>query len=44
MTEAKVRKQYDQLTAKYDQCWSRYVLDTLSFLKTWTQIDPTDLE
>ncbi|MFP4101793.1 class I SAM-dependent methyltransferase [Coleofasciculus sp.] len=42
MTEAKVRKQYDQLAAKYDQRWSRYVLDTLSFLKSWTQIAPTD--
>jgi ubiquinone/menaquinone biosynthesis C-methylase UbiE len=43
MTEIKVRNQYDQLAATYDQRWSRYIADTLSFLKTWAQISPTDL-
>ena len=43
MTEAKVRAQYDQLAARYDQRWSRYVSGTLSFLKTWAQIRPTDI-
>lgn len=42
MTEARVRKQYDQLAANYDKRWNRYILDTLSFLKTWTQISLTD--
>lgn len=42
MTEAQVREQYDQLATQYDQRWSRYVSNTLSFLKTWAQIAPTD--
>lgn len=42
MTEARVRNQYDQLAANYDKRWNRYILDTLSFLKTWTQISLTD--
>ncbi|WNZ28048.1 methyltransferase domain-containing protein (plasmid) [Leptolyngbya sp. NK1-12] len=43
MTEAKVRAQYDQLATRYDQRWSHYVSNTLSFLKTWAQIAPTDV-
>jgi len=43
MIEAKVRAQYDQLATQYDQRWSRYVSNTLSFLKTWAQIAPTDV-
>jgi ubiquinone/menaquinone biosynthesis C-methylase UbiE len=41
--EQKVREQYDHLSKIYDQRWSRYVADTLSFLKNWAQISPTDL-
>jgi ubiquinone/menaquinone biosynthesis C-methylase UbiE len=43
MTEAQVREQYDQLATQYDQRWSHYVSNTLSFLKAWAQIAPTDL-
>lgn len=42
MTEAQVREQYNQLANQYDQRWSRYVANTLSFLKIWAQIAPTD--
>lgn len=42
MTEAQVREQYDQLATRYDQRWSRYVSNTLSFLKIWAQITPAD--
>lgn len=38
MTETQVREQYDQMAAVYDQRWSRYVTNTLSFLKTWASI------
>lgn len=40
MTEIKVREQYDQMAAVYDQRWSAYIANTLSFLKTWAQISP----
>lgn len=40
MTETKVRQQYDQLAATYDWRWSRYVSNTLSFLKNWAHIPP----
>ncbi|HIK14355.1 MAG TPA: methyltransferase domain-containing protein [Leptolyngbyaceae cyanobacterium M33_DOE_097] len=43
MIEARVREQYDQLATQYDQRWSRYVSNTLSFLKNWAQISPTDI-
>jgi ubiquinone/menaquinone biosynthesis C-methylase UbiE len=43
MTDIEVREQYDHLSKIYDQRWSRYVANTLSFLKTWAQISPTDL-
>lgn len=36
----RVRKQYDQMAAVYDQRWSNYVRNTLSFLKNWAQISP----
>jgi ubiquinone/menaquinone biosynthesis C-methylase UbiE len=42
MSEVKVRQQYDQIAINYDQRWKRYILDTLSFLKTWAQIAPMD--
>lgn len=41
MTETRVREQYDQMAAVYDQRWSTYVTNTLSFLKTWMNIPPT---
>lgn len=40
MSETKVREQYDQLATVYDQRWSGYVANTLSFLKSWAQISP----
>ncbi len=40
MTETKVRSQYDQMAAVYDQRWSAYIANTLSFLKTWAMISP----
>ncbi|OYD95769.1 methyltransferase type 11 [Nostoc sp. 'Peltigera membranacea cyanobiont' 210A] len=43
MTETKVRKQYDRLAAIYDQRWSNYIANTLSFLKSWVQISPSDV-
>ncbi|MEH2317706.1 class I SAM-dependent methyltransferase [Nostoc sp.] len=42
MTETTVRKQYNQLAAIYDLRWKDYIANTLSFLKTWVQISPTD--
>lgn len=43
MTEAKVRAQYDQLATQYDQRWSHYISNTLSFLKTWAQVASTNV-
>lgn len=40
MTETIVRDQYDQMAAVYDQRWSCYVANTLSFLKSWANIPP----
>jgi ubiquinone/menaquinone biosynthesis C-methylase UbiE len=42
MIETIVRKQYDQLAAVYDLRWKSYIANTLSFLKTWAEISPTD--
>lgn len=42
MSETIVRKQYNQLAAIYDQRWKSYIANTLSFLKTWAEISPTD--
>ncbi|MBD2527289.1 class I SAM-dependent methyltransferase [Nostoc sp. FACHB-133] len=42
MTETTVRQQYDQLAAVYDLRWRDYIINTLSFLKTWVEISPTD--
>ena len=39
--EANVRKQYNQMAAVYDRVWSRYIFRSLSFLKDWTQLDPS---
>src|SRR5271165_2023078 len=35
MTDAAVRRQYDRLARGYDQRWSRYITQTLTFLKSW---------
>ncbi|QLE39683.1 class I SAM-dependent methyltransferase [Nostoc sp. C052] len=42
MSETTVRKQYNQLAAVYDLRWRHYIVNTLSFLKTWVEISPTD--
>jgi ubiquinone/menaquinone biosynthesis C-methylase UbiE len=42
MTEAQVRKQYNQLAPVYDQRWSSYVSSTLEFLISWSRLSPTD--
>jgi ubiquinone/menaquinone biosynthesis C-methylase UbiE len=42
MTEEKVRRQYDALAAIYDQRWSWYISNTLSFLKTWVNFSASD--
>lgn len=42
MSETIVRKQYDQLATVYDLRWKSYIDNTLSFLKTWAEISPTD--
>jgi ubiquinone/menaquinone biosynthesis C-methylase UbiE len=42
MIETTVRKQYNQLAAVYDLRWRDYIVNTLSFLKTWVEISPTD--
>lgn len=43
MSETTVRKQYNQLAAVYDLRWRDYIVNTLSFLKTWVEISPTDI-
>lgn len=42
MIKTKIQQQYDQMATGYDQRWSQYITDTLSFLKTWAQISPSD--
>ncbi|MBW4643235.1 MAG: methyltransferase domain-containing protein [Goleter apudmare HA4340-LM2] len=42
MTETTVSQQYDQLAAVYDRRWRSYITNTLTFLKTWAEISPTD--
>jgi ubiquinone/menaquinone biosynthesis C-methylase UbiE len=42
MSETIVRKQYDQLAGVYDLRWKSYITNTLSFLKKWAEISPTD--
>ncbi len=41
MTEIIVRQQYDEIAHTYDQRWSNYISNTLSFLQDWAQIPPT---
>lgn len=38
--EIRVRRHYDRLARIYDRRWSRYVGQTLSFLRDWAQIPP----
>jgi ubiquinone/menaquinone biosynthesis C-methylase UbiE len=40
MTDRSVRQQHDRLARVYDQRWSRYISQTLTFLKTWASISP----
>lgn len=40
MIETTVRDQYNQTAARYDRRWSRYLSNTLSFLKDWAAIAP----
>jgi ubiquinone/menaquinone biosynthesis C-methylase UbiE len=42
MSETIVRNQYDQLASVYDLRWKSYISNTLSFLKNWAEISPTD--
>jgi ubiquinone/menaquinone biosynthesis C-methylase UbiE len=41
MSETKIREQYNQMAAVYDQRWSSYVSNTLQFLKSWSELSPT---
>ncbi|MBD2034920.1 class I SAM-dependent methyltransferase [Leptolyngbya sp. FACHB-321] len=40
MIETTVRDQYNQMAERYDRRWSRYLFNTLSFLKDWVAIVP----
>jgi ubiquinone/menaquinone biosynthesis C-methylase UbiE len=40
MTQSKIRRQYNQLAAIYDQRWNAYIRNTLSFLKSWANLSP----
>ncbi|MEO0459087.1 MAG: methyltransferase domain-containing protein [Cyanobacteria bacterium P01_A01_bin.114] len=42
MIETTVRKQYDQLAHRYDRRWQSYITQTLTLLKDWTEVTPTD--
>jgi ubiquinone/menaquinone biosynthesis C-methylase UbiE len=35
-----VRQQHDRLAEAYDRRWSRYLSQTLTFLKTWASVPP----
>lgn len=37
-----MRQQYNQMATVYDRLWSRYISRSLSFLKDWAQLAPTD--
>jgi ubiquinone/menaquinone biosynthesis C-methylase UbiE len=43
MAEARVRQQYNQLAALYDQRWQRYVTSTLAFLKSWINLSGAEM-
>ncbi|BAY73175.1 class I SAM-dependent methyltransferase (plasmid) [Anabaena sp. FACHB-709] len=40
MSEAVIRKQYNQIADLYDQRWNTYITKTLSVLKNWAEIAP----
>jgi ubiquinone/menaquinone biosynthesis C-methylase UbiE len=40
--EIKVQTQYDRLADIYDLRWRNYILNTLTFLRDWEQIEPQD--
>ena len=40
VTDPAVRRQHDRLARVYDRRWSRYISQTLTFLKTWASIPP----
>ncbi len=40
MNEVKIQKQYDQLAHIYDLRWRNYIINTLTFLNNWEQIEP----
>jgi ubiquinone/menaquinone biosynthesis C-methylase UbiE len=40
MAESKVREQYNYIASVYDRRWSKYITNTLSFLKSWASIPP----
>ncbi|MGK7922474.1 MAG: class I SAM-dependent methyltransferase [Trichodesmium sp.] len=40
MNEVKIQKQYDQLAHIYDLRWRNYIINTLTFLDNWEQIEP----
>ena len=42
MKETIVREQYNERASIYDRRWSGYLAKTLSFLKNWTQISPSE--
>lgn len=42
INEVKVRTQYDRLADIYDLRWRNYILNTLTFLHNWEQIEPQD--
>jgi ubiquinone/menaquinone biosynthesis C-methylase UbiE len=42
MIEDTVRKQYNKLAYIYDLRWKNYINNTLSFLKTWSEISPQE--
>ena len=40
INEVKVRNQYDRLADIYDLRWHNYILNTLTFLHNWEEIEP----
>jgi hypothetical protein len=40
MSDVAVRQQHDRLARGYDQRWSRYITQTLTFLKSSASIPP----
>ena len=40
--EFKVRQEYDRLAGIYDQRWSYYIANTLTFLKQWLALSPME--